>query len=89
MAVTLNYTFGAEAEIALADQYPFIRLFSKCPRKYAAAVLSCSKLSVPFRAQQLSDSLISGTPPKGNQLHHQAATYQGSPPLITRPARNP
>ena len=28
MAVTVNYTFSAEAEIALADSYPFIRLFT-------------------------------------------------------------
>ena len=28
MAVTLNYSFGAEAEIRLAERYPFIRLFT-------------------------------------------------------------
>eukprot|EP01051_Picozoa_sp_SAG22_P001284 SAG22_NODE_49_length_24620_cov_80.053587_4_plen_217_part_00 len=28
MAVTVNYTFGGQEEIALADHYPFIRLFT-------------------------------------------------------------
>ena len=28
MAVTVNYTFGGQAEIALAEAYPFIRLFT-------------------------------------------------------------